>query len=341
MISSINNARINNKVYFGKKSEEKELPNEDELLKNNIYNRFRISEDKIMKAFTEYPAHGIKGNINADFYEFLTMGIVPYIIGSATLMAVFNTYSKFAHEQRAVASKIGKKMALGVIFYGLFKNISKSFVNLPVKWKTGIDTQLPYRHVYDRLPEYEGDSDLRSYEYRKVGESVEFTRWDLLYGKSGDAENLNKIFDKIAKKNGLGENLLDSDQAVKPMYREVLVKSSLARIFSSYLWAAVGVGMAIQKPWDAYLKGATLKFWTPEFLKSIKTFGNSFIKSAKELWEPTRSITKMDKYSGKALICGAAAVTILSVLNTLHIKNKPSKVKESDIIDKNKESVVC
>ena len=225
--------------------------------------------------------------------------------------------------------------------YGLFKNIYKSFLNLPVKWKTGIDTQLPYRHVYDRLPEYEGDSDLRSYEYRKVGESVEFTRWDLLYGKSGDAENLNKIFDKIAKKNGLGENLLDSDQAVKPMYREVLVKSSLARIFSSYLWAAVGVGMAIQKPWDAYLKGATLKFWTPEFLKSIKTFGNSFIKSAKELWEPTRSITKMDKYSGKALICGAAAVTILSVLNTLHIKNKPSKVKESDIIDKNKESVVC
>ena len=64
-----------------------------------------------MKAFTEYPAHGIKGNINADFYEFLTMGIVPYIIGSATLMAVFNTYSKFAHGQRAVASKICKKMA--------------------------------------------------------------------------------------------------------------------------------------------------------------------------------------------------------------------------------------
>ena len=50
--------------------------------------------------------------------------LVPYIIGSATLMAVFNTYSKFAHEQRAVASKIGKKMALGVIFYGLFKNNS-------------------------------------------------------------------------------------------------------------------------------------------------------------------------------------------------------------------------
>jgi hypothetical protein len=232
-------------------------------------------------------------------------------------------------------------MALGVLLYGLFKSLSKSFVNLPVKWITGIDTQLPYLKVNHQLPENKDDFDLTSYEYHKVGESVEFTRWDLLYGEPNDKKSLNAKYDKIAKRNGLGTDLNDSDQEVKPIYKEVLVKSTLARSLSSYLWAAVGVGLAFQDAWDEYFNAATLKFWEPEkFKHSMKILAESIKNSAKNFYKPEIADTKLEKYAGKTLLFSALALTVLGVLNTIHITQKPSKVKESDVMNKNKESVV-
>ncbi len=80
------------------------------------------------------------------------------------------------------AQSLGKKMALGVLFYGIMKEISKSFVTKPVKTLTGVDTELPYAKVIYELPENINDTDITSIEYHKVFESVEFPRWDLLYG---------------------------------------------------------------------------------------------------------------------------------------------------------------
>ena len=338
---------FNRKIAFKSENpqgtEQKNPPKEvDKLLDNNLLTRSKIALDKFTKAFTVYPARGIKGSINSDFYEFLTMGTVPYIVGSLTLMSVFNSASKhFPAFDASVAGKLGKKMALGVLFYSLFKPLSKSFVNLPVKWATGIDTQLPYLRVNHRLPESKNDFDLTSHEYHKVGESVEFTRWDLLYGDPKNREELNKRYDKIAKKLGLGDNLNDSDQAVKPIYREVLVKSNFARSFSSYLWAAVGVALAFQKPWDDFFKNASFNIFRPkQFGHTVMQFGKSLVESAKELYNASEPVSKLQKYAGKSLVGLAAAVTILGVLNTLHIKNRPSKVAEADVMDKNKESVV-
>lgn len=323
-------------------SQDNGLPKNDTLLKNNFSTRTRIAMDKFTKAFTVYPARGLKGSINSDFYEFLTMGTVPYVIGSLTLMSVFNSAAKYfpAFDQSA-ARKLGNKVALGVVFFALAKSLSKSLINLPVKWATGVDTQLPYLKVNHQLPESKDDFDLTSYEYHKVGESVEFTRWDLLYGDPNKKGDLNKRFDKIAKRNGLGTDLNDSDQAVKPMYKEVLVKSTLARSFASYLWAAVGVCLAAQKPWESYLNVATAKFWEPKnFVHSLKVFGQSFVDSAKELYNPKNAKNMFEKYSGKGVLGLAAAATVLGILNTIHITSKPSKVSEKDVIDKNKESVV-
>lgn len=334
MILPINYFSSKNRISFG---EDKGVQKEDTLSENNITARTRIAWDKLTKAFTVYPARGMKGSINSDFYEFLTMGTVPYIIGSATLIGVFNYSNKVAPE----AAKFGKKMALGVLFYALFRSLSKSLINLPVKWFTGIDTQLPYLKVNHQLPEHKNDFDLTSYEYHKVGESVEFTRWDLLYGDSKDKKTLNKNYDKIAKRLGLGTDLNDSDQEVKPIYREVLVKSTLARRISSFLWAAVGVGLAANDAWDEYLSSATLKFWKfDKFKHSLKLLKDSALKSAKDFYKPELADTKLQKYAGKALLWAAIGSSVLGVLNTLHITRKPSNVKESDVMNKNKESVV-
>ncbi|MBP3820461.1 hypothetical protein J6G99_02320 [bacterium] len=343
MIPSVSSIDIKNTVFGNEKQKDVSSPKSDMLLPNNFSTRSRIALDKFTKAFTVYPARGLKGNINSDFYEFLTMGTVPYIIGSATLMSVFNSANKyFSNTEMAKASKLGNKMALGVLFYAFAKSISKSFVDYPVKWITGVDTQLPYLKVYHQLPETKDDFDLTSYEYHKVGESVEFTRWDLLYGDPNDKKTLNERFDKIAKKNGLGENLNDSDQEVKPIYKEILVKSTLARSFSSYLWAACGVALAFQKPWDDYFKVATLKFWkSEEFCHSLKVFVESLKQSAINLYKgPSEVTSSFEKHAGKGVLALALSTTLLGVLNTVHISKKPSNVSSNDVMDKNKESVV-
>ena len=341
MFLSINKINTANNINFGiKKSEEG--PKHDMRLNNDLTTRSRIALDKFIKAFTIYPARGISGNINSDFYAFLTMGTVPYVFGSLTLMTVFNgVRHAFKLSENAKAAKLGNKMALGVLFYGAFKSFSKNFITYPVKWVTGVDTQLPYLKVYNELPENKDDTDVTSYEYHKVGESVEFTRWDMLYGKPQDKKILNEKFDKIAKKNGMGENLNDSDQSVKPMYKEVLVKSSFAKSFSSFLWAATGVVLAFQKPWEEFFEGARYNIFKPkEIWHTVELFGRDFKKSALSLYKGNPEATKpLQKYAGKGLVLTAAAVTLLTLLNTFRITSKPSKVKANDVIDSNKESV--
>lgn len=343
MILPIRNFNEKNFAFTANKKGDEDSITKDTLLENNFSTRTRIGLDKLTKAFTVYPAKGLKGSKNSNFYEFLTMGTMPYLIGSATLMAIFNAPNKaFAAPDKAAANSLGRKMALGVLFYGIFKSISKSFVNVPVRTITGVDTQLPYAKVNYQLQETPDDYNLTSIEYHKVGESVDFPYWSLLYGDPQKGQKLNFRFDKIAKKNGLGENLNDSDQEVKPMYKEVLVKSTLARSFSSFLWAATGVLIAAQKPWDDYFNVATLKFWKPkEFGHSMKVFGESFVQSVKDLYNGVDGSTSLFKrHYGKALIGLAAATTVLGVANACHITNKPSRVKADDVIDKNKESVV-
>lgn len=345
MILPISNFSGKNLTFQSRKNDEKNVDyDKDTLLENNLSTRTRIGMDKLTKAFTLYPARGLAGSKNSNFYEFLTMGTVPYIVGSLTLMSIFNSAAKhFPKFDQTKAYKLGNKMALGVVFYALFKSISKSFTNIPVKMATGIDTELQYAKVNYLLQE-EPDkyNDLTSIEYHKVGESVDFPRWDQLYGDPSKGEALNFRYDKIAKKNGLGTNLNDSDQEVKPLYKEVLVKSKLAKSFSSFMWAATGVALAFQEPWDKYFRVATMKFWKgKDFMHSMKVFGRSFVKSAQELYKGSPdSFSRLERHSGKALIGTTLLVTALGVLNTLHITKKPSKTGSESIINNNKESVV-
>lgn len=335
MILAVNN--LKNKINFSANPKEKTLGyNHDTLLENKFSTNARVGVDKFVNAFTIYPAKGMKGSKNANFYEFLTMGIVPYLIGSITLMSVFNTANKhFAPFAKTKASAIGKKMALGVLFYGAMKSISKSFVTKPVKMLTGIDTERPYAKVIYELPDDIYDTDITSIEHHKVFESVEFPRWDLLYGDEAKGEKRNFRYDKIAKKLGMGEDLNDSDQEAKPIIKEIVTKTSFAKNISSYLWAGTGVALAFQKPWENFFNVMSFKFWKPEeFGRSMKSFGRNFVKSAKELWVGEGS--GMSKHAGKALIGISALSTVLGVMNAISHKSVDSK----NVIDKNERYVV-
>lgn len=327
MISSIN--QINNNVKFCE-----EGYTHDTLLKNTPVTRFRIGADKLINALTVYPAKGLKGSKNANFYEFLTMGTVPYLIGSGTLMSVFNLankyYSPFARQK---ASSLGNRLALGVLFYGIMKNLSKSFISKPVKMLTGIDIEQPYAKVVYELPDDINDTDITSIEHHKVFESVEFPRWDLHYTDQYGEKNRNSYYDNVAKRLGMGKNLKDSDQEVKPRIKEIVIKASAAKSISSYLWAASGVAFAFQKPWDKYLRTMTFKFWKgKEFLKSLETFKDSFIESALKLYKGEGK----NCHAGKILLGSALISSFLGVMNTIHSSNKPEKAKMEDVIQKDK-----
>ena len=327
----------------GKRITEEELKKRQAILVDNtLRNRLTIGWDKFTNAITMYPARGLKGSKNSNFYEFLTMGIVPYLTGSAMFMALFNSANKFfEHRDKLNASRLGKKMALGVLFYGIGKTISKSFVTAPVKWFTGVDTEAPYVKLCYKLPESKNDTDIPSVEYHKVYESLEFPYWDLNYGHESKGEVRNAYYDRIAKKIGLGTNLRDSDQDAKPRIKEIAVKTNLAKTFSSYLWAAVGVGFALQDSWDDYFKVATLKFWKPkQFLKSVDAFFNSFADSLYTFVKGPDNAKGLKKYSGLGLLSLAAASTFIGIVNVLTSSNKPSKLDSADVIEKNRKYVV-
>lgn len=336
MSLKVNN--INNKISFssGDKKEKSLEYSHDTLLNNNFATRTKIGIDKLTNAMTVYPAKGFKGSKNANFYEFLTMGTIPYIIGSITMMSVFNSANKhFAPFAKTKASALGQKMALGVLFYGILKSASKAFVSKPVQMFTGIDTEKPYAKVIYELPDDINDTDITSIEHHKVFESVEFPRWDLLYGNELKGEKRNYRYDKIAKKLGMGENLNDSDQEVKPRIKEIVIKTNLAKNISSYLWAATGVGVAFQKPWENFFNVMTFKFWKgKEFKKSLTSFGKSFVESTKEFWKGEG--TGVAKHSGKILFGAAALTTVLGVINAVSHKSTHTK----DVINKNERYVV-
>lgn len=342
MISPIGN-NLENKISFSaSEQQEKKLGySHDTLLKNNFMTRSRIGFDKFTNALTIYPTKGITGNKNSNFYEFLTMGTIPYIAGSAMLMGVFNLANKhFSPFDKKKADVIGKKMALGVLFYGIAKNIAESFVTTPVKHLTGVDTELPYAKVNYELPDSVDDTDVVSIEYHKVYESIEFPRWDLLYGDDKKGEARNQYYDKIAKKLGVGENLNDSDQEVKPLIREVVVKTNMAKTISSYLWAATAVGFAMQQPWEGFMDGASLKFWKKGVLDRTCT---SFVKAAKESAKLfyNGEGKGLKKHGGKVMLGLAALSTVAGVLNAVNITKKPDKLSASDVIIPTEKYEVC
>lgn len=335
---------VNHKVNINFSADGNDKPkkdleyNHDTLLKNNLATRTRIGVDKLTNAFTVYPAKGLKGNKNANFYEFLTMGNVPYITGSLTMMAVFNLANKYyAPFQRTKASALGQKMALGVLFYAAAKSISKSFISKPIKMFTGIDTERPYAKVNYELPDDIYDTDITSNEHHKVFESVDFPRWDLLYGDEAKGEKRNYRYDRIAKKLGMGDDLNDSDQEVKPRIKEIIIKEKFAKNISSYLWAAVGVGLAFQKPWESFFKVMSFKFWKgKEFTSSLKSFGRNFVKSAKEFYKGDKR--GAGKYAGKVLLGAAVLSTVLGVTNSLISSKKTPKLES--VIKPDEKSVV-
>ena len=339
MIKAIDVSQKN--IRFRADAEKEQQKDETRILPNNMKTRIGQGFQKTSSALLDYPVKGLQGDINSNFYEFLTMGIIPYLAGSAVFMLAFNAVNK--HLSPA-AQKTGKKMALGVVLYGVMKSLSKHLVTKPVKMATGIDTEMPYENIVYPLPKQAGEqANIEvQHQQRKVFDSKEFFRKDLL-----DRE----YFEKVAKKVGLGEDLNDPVTEATPIIQNVVATSNLAKSLSSYSWAGVGIGLAVQDTWGDFFDAISNRTKAKGFGNKIKAFGEntvditknfckSFGKSCKQLWSGKPGTTGFMKHAGKAYIIFAALLTAALTGNTILRAKNMAKNTNTNTIDPNKESTV-
>ena len=188
---------------------------------------------------------------------------------------------------------------------------------------------MPYIKKIDELPEEDNKNNLVSYEYHKAYESVDFPRWDLFYNNKFYGDERNSYFSKIANKMNINDGDLEhADQKVKPKIKEKVIQTKVFSTLISYLWAAVGVGVAMQKPWEK------LSLQPKEII-------NKFIQSCKEFVNNSNPAAKI---AGRVLLGAAIGMTLLGNFKTLFDFNKDKGSKThaaSSLIDESKEKVVC
>lgn len=347
-----------NNLKFGAKPEKKECNDaESRILPNTLRTRVEQKFQKTSNAVLQYPIKGLRGDVNSDFYEFLSMGIVPYVVGSGMFMGLFNMLKDLNPKSQKLANINGNKMALGVVLYGLMKTLSNDLVTRPVYWGTGVDIELPIEHVYYPLPKEAGEAAniIPQIQQRKVFDSREFFRKDLIQKDIGI-----KYYDNIAKKLGLGEDLNDSVTETTPIIQSIVSTTKTAKSLSSYAWAGVGIGLATQNSWTNFFdaiknrkrhipkpnEGLVTKFGSrmknagENFVDISKTFGKSFVQAGKTLWTGDAGKSGFMKHAGKAWLMFTAALTVGSVVNVIHRARHMGKLANKDIMDKSKESTV-
>ena len=306
----------------------KDLDNEDHIIKKRPTTGARIVADKFVNDVFSYAPKGMTGSKNSNFYEFLSLGLIPNLVGSASLILISNALNnKFGGRDSLFANMNGRKMAAGVVLYAAGKWLGNKIINKGVKATTGVDMEMPYKKIVHELPDYKDDPDTTSVEFHRVFESTDFPRWDLINKQGEHNNNRYEYYDKMAKKMGYTQELNASDQVVQPKIKEVLVKSTAAKSISSFVWAALGVAIAAQKPFEEFMNFRQ----KPTFTQAVKELPKQVAVTMKE---SVKSLAKTKM--GKGLMIGAAATSILGVWNAVKDFKAPKENKQSTV-DYNKQ----
>ena len=306
----------------------KDLDSEDHIIKKRPTTGARVVADKFVNDVFSYAPKGMTGSKNSNFYEFLSLGLVPNLVGSVMLVLLTNALNnKFGGRDSMFANMNGRKMAAGVALFAAGKWLGNKIINKGVKAATDIDMEMLYKKQVHELPDYKGDTDTTSVEFHRDFESVDFPRWDLI-NKQGEHNNDRlEYYDKMAKKMGYTGELNASDQVVRPKINEVLVKAQAAKSISPYVWAALGVAIAAQKPFEEFMNFRQ----KPTFSQAVKELPKQI---ATTMTESVKSLAKTKM--GKGLMIGAAATSILGVWNAVKDFKAPKENKQSTV-DYNKQ----
>ncbi|OGI21777.1 MAG: hypothetical protein A2287_08490 [Candidatus Melainabacteria bacterium RIFOXYA12_FULL_32_12] len=314
----------------------------DEILPTDIKTKTRVNITQAL-SLPEYAVRGLKGDPDANFFEFLQLAKIPYYVGGPILALCFAAGGD-------AAKAITRQKAVGVGLFYLAAMLASKAINVPVKMFTGVDLDQSYKKIVRlRTKSPDGLSPMRK-EYHKVFESTDFTYFDLLrHGEDKAAHNhriINKNFNDIAKKMGINHNLNDSDSTVKPNVKKLIIMSRAWKYALTIPYAALAIGLSMQDSWKNL--GNQLK---NDFVRNALTskqgmsplentwfrikgagltlkgqFWNTLKNSVKDFWNGTgaKGITK---YYGKAAVISAITATLLanwSILRAGSLKDKKS-----------------
>jgi hypothetical protein len=236
------------KVLNLKKDETKEEL-KSRMLANDPITKFKVNMKKIGK-LPEYVHRGLKGDPDSNFYEALNIANIPYYVGGPMLVGTFAAGKTLFNKQSAMfADMKTRQMAVGVALYYLGVALAQKVVDLPVRLFRGIDLDHPYENVVPgRVKSATGHYD-KKVELHKVPESVDFTRWDLMYGDEStkNGKIVNEKFDKLAAKFGVDKNLADSDTTLKGKIKALIVSATACKYMLAAPFVALGISLSVQK----------------------------------------------------------------------------------------------
>ena len=301
-------------------------PKEDCLVENTAFNRFKINLEKTADIPLIHFPRGLGGAPDYTFFEFLQTAKFPYYLGGPILAALFYAGVKKDNFSSANAAKnVAKHMALGVGFYYLGAAAAKGLINYVVKRSRGIDLNQPYAKV---IPTSTNNTGIfkKDVEYHKVFESVDFTRWDLLYKKEEkNPRKINENYAQIAKKYGIEKDANDIDATVKPLIRKTIIMARAWQYALTAFFVTLGIGLANQPVWAQSSKEGFKRTVTEGIFGKGLSLGNRinsakivlynymiepFFKSFGEFW---KGHSKASSISGKAVILSTAAATLTAI----------------------------
>ncbi len=342
-VNSISVENIPSNTYYVDREKKKEeiYKNEDHIHKQGPLSGLKAELYETENTLLTYFPKGFMGSKNSNFHEFLSMGRVPYVIGSIMLIGLYSfANGKYNVQDKASANNAAKCFGAGVVMYAIGKWLTKKIAHLGIKMSTGVPLDLRYTRKIPTLPEPGQEKGIVEKEYAGVFESVDFFRKDLLKQDSelnhnGDMHYFN---DKIVQKAGYGKDTNSSYQIADPKIRELKARTTALENITSYITAATGVALGSQEAFKQ------LKFVKHEgFVMNMKTAlssaKNAVINSFKELWKGNNK-NFLTKHYGKALILSSIAATILTwLVPSKGFKSNPDTMKSK--VNNKKEYEVC
>ena len=277
---------------------------------------------KFINNFLTYFPKGFSGSKNSDFYEYLSMGMVPFAVGSVMLASLYGlTNGKYMASEKFHADNLFKRTGAGVLFFATGKWLAPKISRTALTLTTGINLDKRYLNRTSELPEFGQEKGMSRVQYPGVFDSVQFYRKDLL-AKDGDINHNNIYFhdDRIVKKAGFKKaKQASTNQIADEKIRGVKARATALEDISKYALAATGVAFGFQKAFGDFR------------ISDIKTkqakITDVFVNAAKQLWNGnSRNI--FTKNAGKALVLFSAISTIAAwLIPTIKFKTNPDTMK--------------
>ena len=102
-------------------NKDKIYKNESHIHKQGPFTTIKAGAHKFTNDIFTYFPKGFAGSKNSDFYEYLSLGMVPYLIGSFMMYALYKgANNAFKLTDKTMADAVANKMGAGILFYGYY-----------------------------------------------------------------------------------------------------------------------------------------------------------------------------------------------------------------------------